>query len=396
VYIKREAEKKIAESVRFFPVIAILGPRQSGKTTLARHLFPNHVYVSLEEVDKRLAAQQDPRSFLTLHRNNHGLLIDEFQYAPDLLSYVQTIVDQEQVQGQFILTGSQNFLMNQAISQSLAGRVSLHTLLPFSLKELKDQTLLPMEMERALYQGQYPAIYTKRVAPQDLYRNYIKTYIERDVRQLAHVGDLKAFQTLLVLCAERVGQLVNFSELGKEAGISDQTVRRWLTILEASYILFFLQPFEKTLGKRLIKTPKLYFYDPGLVSHLLQLTQHDLIDHPKKGNIFEAMIVSEIRKYFYNHGFEPTTFFWQDHNKHEVDCIVAHKNAIFALEIKASRTPNKNFFSGLSYWRSIIKKPPPSKQNEWVVYGGDSRHISGFNNVVSWQVMESILDFLPY
>jgi uncharacterized protein len=394
MYIKRNLEKKIQEGSRFFPVVAILGPRQSGKTTLARHLFPDHIYVSLEDLDKRAAANNDPRTFLKLHRNKHGLIIDEFQYAPDLLSYIQTIVDEEQQQGYFILTGSQNFLMNQAISQSLAGRVSLHTLLPFSLRELEEYNILPENIEAVLYQGLYPAIYTKHVPPQDLYSNYIKTYIERDVRQLAHVGDLKLFQTFLTLCAERVGQLVNFTELAKEGRISDQTVRRWLSILEASYIVFLLQPYEKTLGKRLMKTPKLYFYDPGLVCHLLQLDKNDLIDHSKKGNIFEALIISEMRKYFYNHGIEPNIYFWQDHNKHEIDCVIAYKRNLIAIEMKSSRTPNKSFFAGLMYWNNLEQASKQEEKKQYVVYAGDKGHISGYKDLVSWQSLDSILNFL--
>lgn len=394
MYIKRDLEKKVQSGATFFPVVAILGPRQSGKTTLAKHLFPDHVYVSLEDIDKRTSASSDPRTFLKLHRNSHGLIIDEFQYAPDLLSYIQTIVDEEQQQGYFILTGSQNFLMNHAISQSLAGRVSLHTLLPFSLHELEVHGLQPENIEDVLYQGLYPAIYTKHVPPQDLYSNYVKTYIERDVRQLAHVGDLRAFQTFLTLCAERVGQLVNFTELAKEGRISDQTVRRWLAILEASYIVFLLQPYEKTLGKRLIKTPKLYFYDPGLVCHLLQLDKNDLIDHAKKGNVFETLIVSDIRKYFYNHGTEPHIYFWQDHNKHEIDCIISYKQNLLAIEMKSSRTPNKSFFTGLSYWHDLKEAIPPKDSKAYVVYAGDKGHVSGYENLISWQSLDSILDFL--
>lgn len=394
MYIKRKLEKKIQEGSRFFPVVAILGPRQSGKTTLARHLFSDHVYVSLEDPDKRSAAINDPRTFLKMHHNDHGLIIDEFQYAPDLLSYIQTIVDEEQHQGYFVLTGSQNFLMNQAISQSLAGRVSLYTLLPLSLDELDSNDQLPENVESILHQGLYPAIYTKKVPPQDLYSNYVKTYIERDVRELAHVGDLRLFQTFLTLCAERVGQLVNFTELSKEARVSDQTVRRWLSILEASYILFLLQPYEKTLGKRLVKTPKLYFYDSGLVCYLLQLDERDLIDHSKKGNIFEALIVSEIRKYFYNRGIEPHTYFWQDHNKHEIDCVIAYKRTLIAIEMKSNRTPSKNFFTGLSYWNNIEKNSGQSEKSGYVVYAGDKKHISGYENLVSWQSLDFILNFL--
>lgn len=394
MYINRILEKKIKESIQYFPVVAVLGPRQSGKTTMVKQLFPEHVYVSLEDVDKREAAQNDPRTFLKMHRNKHGMIIDEFQYAPDLLSYIQTIVDDEQQQGYFILTGSQNFLMNQAITQSLAGRVSLHTLLPLSFEELKPYNILPEDVENILYQGLYPAIYTKNVPPHDLYGNYIKTYIERDVRQLAHVGDLKTFRTFLTLCAERVGQLVNFTELAKEARISDQTVRRWLSILEASYIVFLLQPYEKTLGKRLIKTPKLYFYDAGLVSYLLQLDKQDVIDHPKKGNIFESLVIVEFYKHFYNHAVEPSVYFWLDHGKHEIDCVVDYKRKIVVAEIKSSRTVHNKFFSGLRYWETLERRSDAKEERKYVIYAGDSKHISGYKDVISWQSLTEILTFL--
>ena len=383
MFINRMLEKDIIEGARYFPVVAILGPRQSGKTTLAKKIFEKHNYVSLEDVDKRTAAIEDPRTFLQLHRNEFGLIIDEFQYAPDLLSYIQTIVDAEQRQGCFILTGSQNFLMNQAISQSLAGRVSLHTLLPLCSKELSDQDLLPEEMETVLFQGLYPAVYTKDTPPTRLYSQYIRTYIERDVRRLAHVGDLATFQTFLVMCAERIGQRVNMSEFARECRISDQTVSRWLSILEASYIIFLLHPYEKTLSKRLVKTAKLHFYDPGLACYLLKLKQSDLATSPKRGNIFESFVISELIKEFYNHGHEPSVYFWQDQANHEVDCIVDLGKRVIALEIKASRTINRSFFDGLSHWEKVMAQNVA--RETYIIYGANKKQISGYKNVASWQ-----------
>lgn len=389
MYIKRLLENDITQGARFFPVIAIVGPRQSGKTTLAKNLFNQHPYVSLEDLDKRKAALEDPRSFLLLHQNEHGLIIDEFQYAPDLLSYIQTRVDAEQRPGFFILTGSQNFLMSRSISQSLAGRVSLHTLLPFSVQELQSHSLLPQSVETILHDGLYPAVYTKNIPANRLYSQYIKTYVERDVRQLTHVGDLTTFQIFIKMCAERVGQLVNFSEFSRECRISDQTVRRWLTILQASYIIFLLPPYEKTLTKRLVKSPKLYFYDTGLVCSLLGIDQEMLGTHQKRGNIFESFVISEIAKNFYNQGFEPPIYFWQDRGKHEVDCVIDYKNTLTALEIKASRTVNTSFFAGLSEWEKSLKD---SKSiNSFVIYGGSADFVTGYKNVVSWQLLASIL-----
>jgi predicted AAA+ superfamily ATPase len=387
-------EKDIAEGMRYFPVVAILGPRQSGKTTLAKNMFPNHLYVTLEDIDMREAAKHDPRSFLSLHRNEHGLIIDEFQHVPELLSYIQGIVDAEQKQGYFILTGSQNFLMYQAMSQqSLVGRVSLHTLLPLSVDELEASNLLPDQIEDVLYHGFYPATFTKKTPHSRLYQQYVRTYLERDIRELTHVGDLATFQTFLVLCAERVGQRINYTELGKECRISDQTARRWLTILEASYIIFQLQPYEKTISKQFIKTPKLFFYDTGLLCYLLQLEKKDLSLLSKKGNIFESFVISEIVKYFYNHGHEPTIYFWQDKYKHEVDCIIRYGSHLIATEIKSSRTPSPHFFDNLANWKNSLT-PQENKPEGYVIYADTKDRITGYENLISWQSIGTILGFL--
>ncbi|MFH0898439.1 MAG: ATP-binding protein [bacterium] len=389
MYINRSLEKDIIEGARYFPVVGILGPRQSGKTTLAKKIFDKHKYVSLEDADKRTAAIEDPRTFLKLHRNEFGLIIDEFQYAPDLLSYIQTIVDDEQKQGFFILTGSQNFLMNQSIGQSLAGRISLHTLLPLCCEELSKQNLLPEEMETLLFQGLYPAIYTKATPPSRLYNQYVRTYIERDVRQLSHVGDLNTFQIFLTMCAERIGQRVNMSEFARECHISDQTVRRWLAILEASYIVFLLRPYEKTLSKRLIKTAKLYFYDSGLACHLLGLNQIDLATDAKRGNLFESFVISEIIKQFYNNGHNPSVYFWQDQADHEVDCVINLGKRVIALEIKASRTVNTSFYTGLSHWQKAM--PDNITTESYIIYGANKTQISGRQNVISWQSITDVI-----
>lgn len=393
MYIKRTAASDIIEGAKHFPVVAILGPRQSGKTTLAREIFPSYTYVSLEDPDLREAAINDPRTFLAFYGASDGIIIDEFQYVPDLLSYIKTAVDTQQKNGFYILTGSQNFLMNQAISQSLAGRVSLHTLLPLSSKELANAKLLPEEIEEVLYRGLYPAIYTKGIPADRLYGQYIKTYIERDVRELTHVGDLALFQTFLIMCAERVGQLINFSELARECHVSDQTIRRWLTILEASYIVYLLHPYEKTLSKRFIKSAKLFFFDPGIVCHLLKLTQTDLITNQKRGQLFEAFVIAELLKGFYNTGNDPRLYFWRDQAQHEVDCIIDYGTHLIALEIKASRTISASFFSGLAYWETITAKKDQKKES-YVIYGGKEKRVPGYKNVINWQDVESILSFL--
>lgn len=394
MYIKRFLEDDIAQGMLYFPVVVILGPRQSGKTTLAKKMFEKHTYVTLEEPDMRQAAITDPRSFLNLHRNEHGLIIDEFQHVPDLLSYIQGIVDAEQKQGYFILTGLQNFLMHQAMSQqSLAGRVSLHTLLPLSVDELEANGLAPEHVEDVLYKGLYPATYTKGTPHSRLYQQYVRTYLERDIREITHVGDLNTFQTFLVLCAERVGQLINYTEIGKECRISDQTVKRWLSILQASYIIFQLQPYEKTVGKQFVKSPKLFFYDTGLVCYLLRLQKADLATHSKRGNIFESFVISEIVKHFYNRGHEPTIYFWQDRNKHEVDCIIKYGTRLIATEIKSGRTPSPRYFDNLSYWEKHLEQQE-RKPESYVIYADNKDRITGYKNLVSWQSLGIIMHFL--
>ncbi len=385
--IKRELSEDILSGARYFPVVGILGPRQSGKTTLARELFKNHAYLSLEDLDLRATAKNDPRTFLLANRNEHGIIIDEFQYVPELLSYIQTTVDQDKKSGYFILTGSQNFLMNAAITQSLAGRISLHTLLPLSISELKQSNHLPSEIEPMLYQGCYPAIYSENIPPEKLYKNYLKTYIERDVRQLTNIGDLTTFQTFIKLCAARVGQLINLTVLGNDAGVSDVTVKRWLSILEASYIAFRVHPYNKSLGKRIVKTAKLYFYDPGLVCYLLQIQQEDLASHPNKGNIFESFIISDILKHYYNQGIDPQVYFWRDKTENEVDCIIQDGQKLIPIEIKAGRTFNTRFLDGLNYWDALAHE---KSTQGYIVFGGSSQQARPHRALVSWQSIDEL------
>jgi len=385
--IKREISKDILEGARYFPVVGILGPRQSGKTTLARELFKNHVYLSLEDLDLQATAKNDPRTFLLANRNDHGMIIDEFQYVPELLSYIQTIVDQDQKPGFFILTGSQNFLMNSAITQSLAGRISLHTLLPLSILELKESNHLPPEIEPMLFQGCYPAIYSKKIPPEKLYKNYMQTYIERDVRQLTQVGDLTTFQTFLKLCAARVGQLINLTALSNDANVSDATVKRWLSILETSYIIFRLHPYHENLGKRIVKTAKIYFYDPGLICSLLQIKQEDLASHPNRGNIFESFIIADILKHYYNKGSDPRVYFWRDKTEHEVDCIIEDHQNLMPIEIKSGRTFSPRFLDGLNYWDALAhKKSAPGS----IIFAGSSHQPRTHKALVSWQSIDAL------
>ncbi len=385
--IRRHLSDNVLMGARYFPVIGILGPRQSGKTTLAKELFKKHTYLSLEDLELRAAAKHDPRTFLIANRNDYGIIIDEFQYVPELLSYIQTMVDQDQRPGYFVLTGSQNFLMNESITQSLAGRISLHTLLPLSIGELNESNHLPAEIEPMLYQGCYPAVYSKNVPPDMLYKNYLQTYIERDVRLLTNIGDLTTFQTFITLCAARVGQLVNFTALSNEANVSDATAKRWLSILETSYIIFRLQPYHENLGKRVAKSAKLYFYDTGLLCWLLQLRQDDLANHPNRGNIFESFIIADILKHYYNKGDRPRVYFWRDKTEREVDCIIEERQKLLPVEIKAGRTFNQRFFDGLEYWKALAHK---RSLEGCVVFAGSEQQPRVHPALISWQLIDEV------
>ena len=388
--IKRQLEAYILKTAKYFPVIAIVGPRQSGKTTLAKALFPNHTYLSLEDPDARAGAARDPRTFLSANKNKHGIIIDEFQQVPELLSYIQTMVDHEQQQGYFVLTGSQNFLMKESITQSLAGRVAIHTLLPLSVPELAKHKLLPQEIEPMLHQGSYPAFYAKQMdEPSMLYTNYLQTYLERDVRQLTHVGDLTTFQQFIQLCVARIGQLVNLSSLSNACGISDTTAKRWLSILQSSYIIFLLQPHHNNLGKRIVKTPKLYFYDTGLACQLLNITQQSLATHPLRGNLFESFVITEIYKSYFNRGQIPPVYFWRDKVGHEIDGIIDKGGVLTGIEVKSSRTVNQRFFDNITYWKKLKGN---DKASACIVYAGSKEQPRINPDIFSWQEVDAVLE----
>lgn len=372
MFIKREITDHLRKFSDFFPVVAVLGPRQSGKTTLVQHVFNTYHYINLENLDIRQAALTDPRGFLEKLLEYPGIIIDEFQNAPDLLSYLQVIVDREKRPGFFILTGSQNFLMNQAIGQSLAGRVGILTLLPLSIAEVVDANLQAKFSEAAVFKGSYPRIFEKTkgengLGPEYIYPSYIQTYIERDVRSIVKVADLSLFKKFLGLCAGRVGQLLNVSALASEAGISIQTVNSWLSILQASYILFLLQPYHKNFNKRLVKSAKLYFYDTGIAASLLGIDNvQQLEQHYMRGALFENFIIADIYKQFYNRAKIPSMYFWRDSHGHEVDCIIEKGATLLPIEIKSGMTFDKKFIAGLTYWQEIS-----GEKEGMLIYGGE-------------------------
>jgi predicted AAA+ superfamily ATPase len=387
VLIQRDIQPLLLEDAKSFPVVGILGPRQSGKTTLARAAFPNYKYISLEDMDMRSQVMGDPRSFLEIHKNLPGLILDEFQNVPTLLSYIQTHVDEVKKPGFFVLTGSQNFLMNQAITQTLAGRISLHTLLPLSISELKRHGTLPQTMEQAMYQGFYPTFYGETPPANRWFASYIQTYLERDIRNITNVLDLNLFQTFTQLCAARVGQVLNMTALGNDCGISDTTVQRWLSLLEASYIVFFVHPYYKNFNKRIVKSPKLYFYDSGLACSLLKISKTDLPFHSITGGLFESMVMSDIMKQYHAMGTSPRVYFWHEQSQGEVDCIIEHNQKTIPIEIKAGRTVVPQFFKGLSQWNKLVENPPSTG---YVIYGGSEDQTRPHGRVISWQSIDTL------
>lgn len=365
--IARDMTGKALALSRQYPFVVITGPRQSGKTTLAKTAFPDYRKVSLEDIDNRMFASQDPRGFISTYPDK--TIIDEVQRVPTLLSYLQTHCDDVGKEGMYILTGSQNMQLMEAVDQSLAGRVGLLHLLPFSKSEMESGGILPQSIDEKLLCGCYPRLFDKKIAPDDYYPAYISTYVERDLRNLKDINDLGKFVRFLKLCAARVGQLLNKSSLANDCGISVPTADSWLSILESSYILFLLKPDHKNYSKRLVKSPKLYFYDTGLACSLLEIkTPAQMNTHYLRGNLFENMVISDFMKNDYNKGIiEPPVSFWRDSIGNEVDLIHRDGDIEDAYEIKSAETFNESFLKGLKYW-SRLAGPDASKLH--LIYGG--------------------------
>ena len=379
--IPRLAEPTLHRLARGFRAVVILGPRQSGKTTLARAAFPDKPYVSLEASHERIFAATDPRGFLA--RFPDGAILDEIQHLPQLFSYLQVDMDADRRRGRFVLNGSQNFSMVSSIAQSLAGRAAIVQLLPLSIRELGSGRIPGGNLDELLFKGSFPALYDQPVTPQDWYASYVTTYLERDVRQLANVHDLLQFQRFLGLCAARTGQLLNIASLASDCGIAQGTVRSWLGVLQASYVVSLLPPHHENFGKRLIKSPKLHFLDTGLAAFLIgvQDARH-LSVHSARPALFETFVAAEFVKQRFNAGLRSNLFFWRDNIGTEIDILVEDGSGLFPIEIKSGGTLNEEFFDGL---RRYLKYAGPRAAGAGLVYGGDESYVRSGFSVRSWR-----------
>jgi predicted AAA+ superfamily ATPase len=363
--INRTAAIRLTKLATTFRSVAVVGPRQSGKTTLCKAVFPNKPYVSLENPDISEFAKTDPRGFLGQYKN--GAILDEIQRAPHLFSYLQQVLDETKKKGLFILTGSNNFLLQENISQSLAGRIAYLQLLPLSLQELQEHKKIKAEYSLHILQGGYPEVITKKIKAADWFAGYISTYIERDVRQLKNISNLSQFTKLLKLCAGRTGQILNLTSLSNDCGIDQKTVAAWLSVLQSSYIIYLLKPYHGNFNKRIIKTPKLYFYDTGVACSLLGINNaKQIATHAAKGGLFENMIISELLKERFNAGATDNLYYWRDKTGNEVDVVIDNAGKLTAMELKSGETISSDFFKGIEYFAALNTKPI----KKILVYGG--------------------------
>ena len=386
--IPRQLTPKLLQLAQAFPVITLTGPRQAGKSTLVRAAFPALPYVSLEDPDVRALAQQDPRRFLATYPN--GAVLDEVQRVPDLFSYLQGVVDQPSPpDAPYVLTGSQNFLLLDAISQSLAGRTAVLRLLPLSCAEWQTAGQLPADVDAILWRGGYPRLLQPLLSPADFYPSYIQTYLERDVRSILNISDLSAFTRFLRLCAGRIGSPLNLSSLASDCGVAVNTAKAWVSVLEASYVLYLLPPHHANFSKRLIKAPKLYFYDTGLACSLLGIREGaQLASHYLRGGLFENLILTEILKHYDALGQVAPVYFWQDKTGREVDFLLEQPTGLLALEVKAGLTLSTDYFRQLDYWRSLSGVPV---ERAYVVYAGTTTRPTAHGTLLQLADLATVL-----
>ncbi len=385
--IARDVEEAFRGLLRGFPVVTLTGPRQSGKTTLARAIFAARPYISLEDPDVRRMALEDPRAFLAGLPD--GAVLDEAQRTPELLSYLQARVDADGRMGLFLLTGSQQFGLMSGITQSLAGRSAFIELLPFSLNELGRAGIRPPSLDEMLLAGGYPPLYDRSLLPKAWFPAYVTAYVERDVRQILKVQDLEVFQRFVRLCAGRSGQILNLASLATDCGITHNTAKAWISVLEASYVLFLLRPHHENFSKRLIKSPKLYFYDTGLLCWLLGIQNSgQLASHPLRGSIFETFVVSELVKSRLNRGERAAFSFWRDSNGNEIDVVADVGTGMMPIEIKAGQTINWDFFAGLERWTALAGERAVSPA---LIYGGEENHKHRGTRIIGWRKVAETL-----
>ena len=386
-----------AHLLRKYPILTITGPKQSGKSTFAKMLKPDFDYVNLEDVDNRRFAQKDPKGFLQRYPKN--CIIDEVQNVPELLSQLQVQVDTAGKNGIYILTGSQNLQLSSKISQSLSGRTALCTLLPFSMDELNTKKPVGRAgkvsnstikgWEDLCWKGMYPRLHHQKIKPSLFYPDYITTYIERDTRQLMNVKDLTLFRSFLSMCAGRTGQILNLQDIGNSLGIDAKTVKQWLGMLQTNYIIYLLPPFHNNFSKRIIKAPKLYFYDTGIASFLLNIrSQADFQHHFAKGALYENFIINELMKNCYNKRVQPNFYYFRDSNGNEVDLLIDQSNFMYAAEIKSSRTMNDSFFKGLNYFTALSRQ---KKVKSICIYGGEDAYTYKGHLVTGWNGLDGII-----
>lgn len=381
--IARDLENRIKDASKKIGVISIMGPRQSGKTTLAKKVFPRHAYYNLENIRTREQITLDPKAFLDEHKN--GLILDEVQKYPELLTYIQVVIDEDYAPARFIITGSENLLLSEKVSQSLAGRVAIFELLPLSIGELNKSKLLGSLYEQLL-NGFYPRLYGQALKARDIYPDYLSTYVERDVRQIKNISNLSNFQRFLQLGAGRVGQLLNLTGLANDVGVNYKTIDSWVSILEATYIAFRLQPYYENFGKRIIKSPKLYFYDTGLLCYLLGVdTTTELKTHYAIGKIFENLVAAELIKQIKNTKSSSQLYFWRDSDGNEIDILLKNGQNLHPIEVKLGSNFSADYLKGINVWDAANSQESQSR----VIYTGDDLKVKQ-TNFLNWQRLDEL------
>lgn len=390
MYIKRDAQKIIKKLLGQYPAVVLTGPRQSGKSTLAKNILKNAIYVSLEDLDEREFARSDPRGFLKRFEN--GGIIDEIQKLPELVSYLQSFLDNKKKNVPIILTGSAQLTLLANVSQTLAGRIAIIELLPLSHQELTKSNVAPESMEQLFLKGFYPRLYKEKINSSDWYQDYVKTYIERDIRDLLKIHNLGVFQRFLKMCASRAGQILNLSSLAGDCGISHSTASAWFNILEATYVIFRLEPHYKNFSKRLIKSPKLFFYDTGLLCFLLDVkSDTELETHSSRGAIMENWVAAEIIKARFNAHKPRNFYFWRDNKGSEVDFIIDHGQKLIPVEIKSGITVASDFFKNIFYWSKLAGN---SAEKGYLIYAGEDNQFRTGINVLGWKSIGKITKIL--